>query len=223
VPWGSLAAALALLVAARAVLVLVLADVFFVGEELAHGAAAVAILDRLPVALPRLSYQYYEGGGLLASVLTAPVFLLMGPCHLANKLVALGFDAANLVAGFWLAWRCFGLAAARAFALLYVFAPAACQQIALLNVGNHHAAIVFFFLLPLLALPLFSEARAPGVDGPWPARGRCLALGAVAGLVRNARSTVRHSASSHRRRRSHGSPVTCAPRSSRLASRPTSL
>jgi hypothetical protein len=55
------------LLLARSILILSLAEVFFAGEELAHGAATVAILDGLPVALPRLSYQYYEGGGLIAS------------------------------------------------------------------------------------------------------------------------------------------------------------
>jgi len=168
---------LALLALARGTLVLALADVFFVGEELSHGAAAKAILDGLPVALPRLSYQYYEGGGLIASLLTVPVFHLLGPCHLANKLVALGFDATNLVLGVLLARRYFGRAAEWAFSLLYVFGPAACQQIALLNVGNHHQAISFFFLLPLLAYPIL---RLPA--GARPSGASCARLGAAAGL-----------------------------------------
>ena len=162
---------------ARSILVLSLADVFFLGEELAHGAAAKAVLDGLPVALPRLSYQYYEGGGLIASLLTAPVFAALGPSHLANKLVALGFDVANLIAGLLLVRRAFGERAAWPFTLLYAFGPAACQQIALLNVGNHHAAIGFFFAVAWLALPILRRPR-----GSEPSALRCLCLGMAAGF-----------------------------------------
>lgn len=165
------------LVLARAALVLSLAECFFGGEELAHGTSAKALLDGLGVPLPRLAYQHYEGGGLLAALITAPLFASLGPSLLSLKLVAFGFDALNLLLGRALAARCFGIGAAWIFGGLYVFGPNACQQMALLNVGNHHMAIGPYFLIALLALRL--TLREPGERARV---GTCLALGLAAGF-----------------------------------------
>jgi len=168
---------LALLTLARWSLVLSLAEVFFGGEELAHGTSAKAVLDELGVPLPRLAYQHYEGGGLIAALLTAPLFASIGPSLLSHKLVAFGIDALNLLLGRALAARYFGAAAAWIFGGLYVFGPNACQQMALLNVGNHHMAIGPYFLIALLALRL--SLREPGERARASA---CFALGLVGGL-----------------------------------------
>ncbi len=168
---------LAVLLAARAALVLSLADCFFTGEELAHGAISKALLDGLDVRLCDVNYVYYEGGGLLAGFVGALFFLSVGPSLLALKLTALSFDVANLLSGMALAARFQAPRAPLFFGLAYTLAPIACQQMALINVGNHHLAISFFFLVLLLALRV--------LDRPAGARPRvldCALLGVAAGF-----------------------------------------
>ncbi|MBM3976267.1 MAG: hypothetical protein FJ299_04675 [Planctomycetes bacterium] len=166
-----------LLLAARAVLVLSLADAFFTGEEQAHGTVAKAILDGVGLPWPRLIYQPYEGGGLVASILTAPVFAAFGPSLLSQKLVAFGFDLLNLIVGCSLCARWFGLRALWFFGLGYVFGPAACQQTALLNVGNHFAAISIFLGVIHLAMPILTRGAGERVRAR-----ECLWLGCLSGF-----------------------------------------
>jgi hypothetical protein len=165
------------LLLARAALVLTLADCFFTGEELAHGAIAKALLDGLSVRLCDVNYVYYEGGGLFAGYVGALFFLLVGPSLLALKLTALVFDVANLLAGMFLAARFEARRAPLCFGVLYVLAPIACQQMALIDVGNHHLAISFFFAVLWLALGLLDRPR-----GERPSPVLCAALGLVAGF-----------------------------------------
>ncbi|MFN0244246.1 MAG: hypothetical protein ACKVWV_15260 [Planctomycetota bacterium] len=134
-------------VAVRLAAVLALSDVFYYGEEMARGTAAKAMLDRLPVEHYKLGHWYYEGGAFTTSHVTALFFLLLGPCLLAHKLVAIGFGAAVLAAGFCFARRWFGLAAATLFGLLFTFAPESFQKLSLLNIGTHFAATLFLVLI----------------------------------------------------------------------------
>jgi len=166
-----------LLLAARAVLALSLADAFFAGEEQAHGTAAKAILDGVGQPWPRLIYQPYEGGGLVASILTAPVFAAFGPSLLSQKLVAFGFDLLNLIVGCSLCARWFGLRALWFFGLGYVFGPAACQQTALLNVGNHFAVISILLGVIHLAMPILTRGAGERVRAR-----ECLLLGCLSGF-----------------------------------------
>lgn len=170
----ALAVALALLL--KAVLVACRADVFTYGEELAKGAAAKAILDGLPVPHHQLAYHYYEGGGFVASHLTALAYALVGQSLLAHKLVALAMNAAIAAAGALLAGRAFGRGAAFAFALLFAFAPEGFQKISLLNLGIHYEASLFLLLELLLAHAVLAEERASSARSL--ALGLCMGFGA---------------------------------------------
>jgi hypothetical protein len=135
---------LALLVT-RGALVWSLGDVFFYGDELEKGAAAVALLDGLggEVGHHRLAYHYYEGGGFVVSLLDALAFRVVGPNLLALKLVALAFNVGILLAGCSLAKRAFGEPAALLFGLLFVLAPESVQKNSLLTLGIHWQALLF--------------------------------------------------------------------------------
>lgn len=143
----SLAILLALLVVARASLVLSLSDVFFYGEELGKGAAAKAMLDGLGVEHYQLSYGYHEGGGFVVTHLKALAFLLVGESVLANKLVALFTTSLLLVVGCWFTSEHFGRRAGWIFGLLFVFCPAAFQRCSLLDLGTHFEAMIFITLI----------------------------------------------------------------------------
>jgi hypothetical protein len=141
--------ALLALILVRGALVLCLGDVFFYGDELKKGATGKALLDGLGAELGhhRLAYHYYEGGGLVVGLLDALAFRLVGQNLLALKLVALGFDAAILLAGAGLARRAFGARAAAVFALLHVLAPESVQKNALLALGIHWQALLFCLIV----------------------------------------------------------------------------
>lgn len=158
----------------RAILLLSFCDVFVYGEEFEKGAAGKALLDGVPIPYHLLPYHPYEGGGFVVSALDALAFAVFGQSLLAIKLVALGFGAAVLWAGWSLCERFGGRAAARAFALLCIFAPESVQTNSLLALGIHYQACLFVALILGLALraALQREAR----QGPW------IALGLAAGF-----------------------------------------
>lgn len=136
----------ALLVCLRGFLVASAADVFGYGEEFAKGGAAKAILDGLPVPYHQLNYAYHEGGGFLVSHLEALGFLLLGPCVLVVKLVAIGFAVATLLAGAWMLTEHVSTRAAYVFAALLALAPQSFQQVSLLALGTHVEASLFILL-----------------------------------------------------------------------------
>lgn len=162
---GVVLACLVVLLLARAALPLSLADCFFTGEELAHGAISKALLDGLELRLCDVNYVYYEGGGLLSGVVGALFFSVVGPSLLALKLTAFVFDACNLIAGMFLAAHFGARRAPLFFGMAYVLSPIACQQMALIDVGNHHLAISFFFLVLLFALRVRERAASERVRG----------------------------------------------------------
>jgi hypothetical protein len=144
---GELLGWIAFFAAARLALVLAFGDVFAYLEEFEKAAAAKALLDGVALAHHQLAYHPYEGGGFVVSHLDALAFALLGESVLAVKLVAVALGALLLALG----WRLCqvaggvagGLAAARAFALLYVLAPASFQQNSLLALGIHYHALIF--------------------------------------------------------------------------------
>jgi hypothetical protein len=158
----SLAILLALLVVARACLVLSLSDVFFYGEEMGKGAAAKAMLDHLGVEHYMIAYGYHEGGGFVVTHLKALAFLLVDECVLANKLVALFTTSVLLLVGCWFASEHFGRRAGWIFGLLFVLAPAAFQRCSLIDVGTHFEAMIFIVLILHFAL------RIAFADREWP-------------------------------------------------------
>lgn len=169
--WGLL---LLLMIGVKALLVLSLADVFFWGEELEKGVAAKAMIDGLDVPHHQLAYRYFEGGGFVASHLTALGFLVLGQNLLAHKLVALGFQLAILIVGCRFSARLFGARAALWFGVLFVLGPECYQKLSLLNLGTHFEACLFLFgVLGLGARILFGERGRPR---------DYLALGLVAGF-----------------------------------------
>jgi len=137
---------LLLLLVSRAALVLVLADVFFYGEELAKGASAKAILDRIPLEYWKLTYVPHEGGGFVVAHLQALLFRLVGGNVLANKLAALLTTALVLAAGLSFVRAAFGRRAAMIFGVLFVLAPAAFVRFSLLSIGAHFEALLFLVL-----------------------------------------------------------------------------
>ncbi|HUR28452.1 MAG TPA: hypothetical protein VM509_09715, partial [Planctomycetota bacterium] len=161
-------------IAARAVLVLAFADVYGYGEEAERACAAKAMIDGLGVPHHELSYRYFEGGAFAISHLEALVFLVLGPTWLATKLVALLFGVAILGVGWKLCDAFGGRTAARAFALLFILAPASVQKLSLLALGSHFHSILF------IALVLWFSARI--VLEPAKRARSWLALGLAAGF-----------------------------------------
>ena len=135
-----------LLACARMALVVSLADIFGYGEEFAKSGAAKAMLDRLGLPHHVLNYAYHEGGGFLVSHLEALGFLVLGPCVLVVKLVAIAFAIATLVVGAWMVAEHVSLRAAYLFATFFVFAPETFQRVSLLSLGTHVEACVFILL-----------------------------------------------------------------------------
>ncbi|MBL8859836.1 MAG: hypothetical protein JNL28_15120 [Planctomycetes bacterium] len=136
----------ALLVCARMALVLSLADAFGYGEEFAKSGAAKAMLDGLGLPHHVLNYAYHEGGGFLVSHLEALGFLLLGPCVLVVKLVAIAFAITTLVVGAWMVAEHVSVRAAYVFATFFVLAPETFQRVSLLSLGTHVEACVFILL-----------------------------------------------------------------------------
>jgi len=166
--WALAFAALRLLLAAS------FCDVFVYGEELEKATAGKALLDGVGVSTHLLPYHPYEGGGFVVSLLDALAFSAVGESVLALKLVAIGLGVAILGMGWRLCERFAGRSSARAFALLYIFAPESVQANSLLALGIHYHACLFLGAILYLALraAIMREARG----GLW------VALGAVAGL-----------------------------------------
>ncbi|MEO6708698.1 MAG: hypothetical protein ABI054_08055 [Planctomycetota bacterium] len=133
--------------AARGILLVSIADVFGYGEELEKACAGKAMLDGLGVPHHQLAYHYYEGGGFVVSHLDALAFAVLGESLLAVKLVALALGAALLAAGWKLCERLGGVAAARVFALLCIFAPISMQKHSLLALGIHFHGLLFVALV----------------------------------------------------------------------------
>ena len=160
--WRGLVGLVALLVLARALLLLSLGDVFFYGEELEKGTATKAMLDGLAVPHHQLAYHYYEGGGFVTSHLNAPFFLALGPCLLALKLVALLFAVAILACGWRFVGRFFGARSALLFGVLFALCPESMQKISLLNLGIHYQALLFTILVLHFSFRVvFEEDRRP--------------------------------------------------------------
>lgn len=158
----SFAILLALLVIARACLVLSLSDVFYYGEEMAKGAGAKAMLDHLGVEHYTLSYGYHEGGGFVVEHLKALAFLLAGENVLAHKLVALFTTSVLLFVGWWFASEHFGRIAGFVFGLLFVFCPASFQRFSLLDLGTHFEAMIFIVLILHFAFRIALDASVRG-------------------------------------------------------------
>lgn len=160
--------------ALRLVLLASFCDVFVYGEEFEKAAAGKALLDGVPIPAQLLPYHPYEGGGFVVSVLDALAFAALGESVLAIKLVALALGAATL----WVGWRLcdrFGdRGSARAFALLFVFAPESVQANSTLALGIHYHACLFIGLVLSLALRAAFAREARG--GLW------VALGVAAGF-----------------------------------------
>jgi hypothetical protein len=165
---------LALLVAARGLLVASFADVFGYGEELEKSAVAKALLDGVDVPHRALIFHPYEGGGFLVGHIEALAFALVGESFLALKLVALAWTAAILVASMALARRVGGRGAALGCAALFVLAPLPFQKLSLLALGIHFEALLFLALALRLLI-------AVAIDGDR-RRATWCALGAVCGL-----------------------------------------
>ena len=146
-------------VAARAVLVLSVADVFGFGEELAKGAAAKAMLDGLGVAHYRLAYVYHEGGGFAVTHLKALLFLLVGPSVLAHKLAALLTSALVLAAALSCAARHLNRPPLGLITAAFVLAPASMQRASLLSLGTHFEALLFVVLVLHFTLRIAARPR----------------------------------------------------------------
>jgi hypothetical protein len=160
--------------ALRLLLVASFCDVFVYGEELEKAAAGKALLDGVPIPTHLLPYHPYEGGGFVVSALDALAFSALGESVLAIKLVALALGAATLWVGWSLCERFGDRSSARAFALLFVFAPESVQANSVLALGIHYHACLFIGLVLSLALrAAFSRAAR---DGAW------VALGVAAGF-----------------------------------------
>lgn len=126
------------------------------GEEFVRSAVAAALTGGLDLPLPRLFYHPYEGGGFVHALLLVVVESVLGPTILAHKVVAIAWEVLVLLAGMLLVREVFGRRAALVFGPLWVLAPLAFQQVALLNLGIHYQALLFQFLLAWAGVRMLS-------------------------------------------------------------------
>lgn len=167
----------ALLMLVKGLFVLVLADIFFYGEELSKGSVAKAMIDGVPVDFHRLAYHYYEGGGFFISGLKAIAFLVVGENFLAHRLLGM----LTCWAVFWGLWRLvdfhFGRRAAHLAALAFIFGPSGFQRYSTLSLGIH-------FEVMALGLPLLDEGLRLLRFRDWsPSPRRRFAVGLAAGFA----------------------------------------
>ncbi len=145
-------------------MLLCLADVFSYGEEFEKGAAARLLLGGAKIPWTSLPYHIYEGGGFVQSHLDAIFFLVLGPSVLALKLTSLFWNIAILLMG----WRCLdehvGRSSARAFAVLFVFAPVGFQKLSLLSLGIHFEALWFVLAIVHFTARIMTSDKSELLD-----------------------------------------------------------
>lgn len=144
----------------------------FRGEELYIGSFAWALLEGMPLDASQLPIIVHLRGSVLFSVLTVPLFAVLGPSYVGLKCLAVGWGAACGGLFAVLLRRRLGVGAAWIGALLYAFLPPSFQFVDVMALGSHGDTLLFI-LAALLAL-LWS-------DEPLGFR-RALAFGAACGM-----------------------------------------
>ncbi len=161
----------------RTLMVLALGDVFFYGEELEKGAVSLGLSGGTEVALARLPYHPYEGGGFVASWFKLPFFWLLGPCVLAHKAAAITWGLLILGVTVGFVARHAGRGAACLAGALLIFGPAHFQRESLLHLGIHFESLLWMALI--FDLGLRCAATPPGQAVP---RGVLVGLGLASGF-----------------------------------------
>lgn len=142
-------------------------NIYSDADELSRGALAKEIIagPMLPILdYPEADSEVYEGGRLLASLITAPFFLLFGDSYFSLKLTAVVCSLANLILWFILLSRFFNRRTAVIWGLFFMFSPPIYTQASLVTWGAH-AEYYFFTPLFLIFLQKILSGRASDEAG----------------------------------------------------------
>jgi hypothetical protein len=119
-------------------------------EEFYTSNVAIEIIKGPLLPLVSYSDRPYEGYIVVNGLLTVPFFLLLGPSYFALKLTALLFGLLILISLFYFSRREFGLLAAAAVSLLYIFAPPGIIRLSLWASGHYPHSQLFLVLSMIL-------------------------------------------------------------------------
>jgi hypothetical protein len=162
----ALGALLSLFLASRLVWLLWNPESVHYWEEYYRWTAAWELLNG-PVQ-PLLDYQadHYQGGSLVAVLLTAASFLLFGESLLSAKASALLFSGATLAALYLLGRSAFGRGVAVLASLAYLAGPPLVARDGLMIMGSHGESALFSLVqLALFLAILQGRWRTPPVFG----------------------------------------------------------
>lgn len=146
----------------------------FIGEEVHRGSIAKQLVDG-PI-LPLLDYQQasFFGGSLVMGMLSAPVFLLLGPSMLAVKLSALLFQAIVVAFAFLIVDRYAGRRAAWFAGALMAIPPPGYCLLSITAFGSHVESNAFALACTYMVLRLYDRRPPRALTG--------FSLGLVAGF-----------------------------------------
>ena len=127
-------------------------NIYSDADELSRGALAKEIIEKpmLPILdYPEADSEVYEGGRLLASLITAPFFLILGDSYFSLKLTAVICSWACLILWFILLSRFFNRRIAVIWSLLFILSPPLYTQASLVTWGAHAE---YYFFTPLFLI-----------------------------------------------------------------------
>ncbi|MDP8257668.1 MAG: glycosyltransferase family 39 protein [Candidatus Alcyoniella australis] len=143
-------------------------------EEYKTGSIAHLVIVGPQLPLLELTPGDYEGGTLVAGLLTVIPFKLLGENHLALKTVAIAFSLLLLVSIYLLVKRLASRTAALIAGGMLILAPPYVSQVTLLPWGNYAEAAALSALTFLIAMPMFERGSRSPI--------RMFALGLLAGF-----------------------------------------
>lgn len=155
-------------------------NIYSDADELSRGALAKEIIEKpmLPILdYPEADSEVYEGGRLLVSFITAPLFLAFGDSYFSLKLTAVVCSLTCLILWFILLTRIFNRRVAVIWSLLFILSPPLYSQASLVTWGAHAE---YYFFTPLFLI--FLQKILSGKH-PHEAKGRLWAVfGFLSGL-----------------------------------------
>lgn len=147
-------------------------------DEMPTGNIAHDLGNELVLHYPLYQTKPFAAGTVIQGVIAYPFIKLFGPSLLALKCAAIVFGLGTMLLWIWLLWRYFGLGAALAAGILFVFSPLGYVNLTTTAWGNHTETSLFTAAC-MLCLFWAYQGRNPGLPAPMPA---VFSAGFIAGL-----------------------------------------